>query len=141
LNSLPIWGYGIGSYEYLFAFYSAHIDVLSQRVIYAHNEPLQLIFELGVGAIPLMIAVCILLMVKDNNRYVLICFVIIAMLSFPLRIPAMAFIGAVVCGHLARKREPIFNLMASRLAYCGGVFWYPGHCGGPTIPQRMETTV
>jgi hypothetical protein len=104
-GAATIWGHGIGSYEYLAPFYSVHnqLDALLHRAYFAHNDILQLIFELGIGAVPLIIAAFMLLMVKDNNRYVLICFGVIGLFAFPLHVPIEAFMAACVAGHLGKR--------------------------------------
>lgn len=103
ISGFTISGHGIGSFEYLFLLYS-HIDDNSIRFFNPHNDILQLIFELGAGAIPLFMAVAILLKVNDAHKYPLTFFIIIGLFGFPLSKPVTAFMAAIVAGYLASRR-------------------------------------
>ncbi len=102
-DGVTLWGRGIGSFEYLYPYFSHSMDSLIRRPQYAHNDLLQLAFECGIGLIPLLIGVILLLRVKDNHRYAIVCFGIIGLFGFPLHIPAEAFLFACCAGALARR--------------------------------------
>jgi hypothetical protein len=105
-NGVTLWGHGIGSFEYLYPYYANHMDTVRVRPVSAHNDLLQLLFEVGIGIVPLLVALWYLARIKDNHRYVLLCFGIIGLFGFPLHIPASAFIAACCAGHLVyRQRE------------------------------------
>jgi hypothetical protein len=98
-----ISGHGLGSFEYLFPLYS-HVENPSIRFFNSHNDILQLIFELGIGAIPLFIATFLLLKANDDYKYPFIFFIIIGLFGFPLHKPVTAFMVALVAGQLANRR-------------------------------------
>ncbi len=103
LLGLTIFGHGVGSYQYEYPLYAKHMNVLIDRPIEAHNDILQLIFEFGIGLIPLAIIVISLLKVNDDHRFALLFFGIIGLFGFPLHVPATAFMVAVVAGYLASR--------------------------------------
>lgn len=96
------FGNGIGSFIFKFPEFNTHLD--SSRIIaeYAHNDLLQLIFELGIGAIPLLIMVALLLMVKNDHKSAFLFFIIIGMFGFPLHTPVASFMLALVASQLAK---------------------------------------
>lgn len=102
-QGLSWFGHGVGSFDFLFPKFAQRIDVLAARPQHAHNELLELMFELGVGVIPLVLMVLLLLRVDDVGRIALIGFLIIAAFGFPLSTPVTAFMAAVLAGHLSRR--------------------------------------
>lgn len=108
LIAFNVFGNGIGSFEYLFPIYNVSIDPTANRVLQAHNEPLQVIFELGyVG----FIVFSSMIILNWNDKYAswLVCFLIISCFGFPLHIAATAFMFAVVMGHLSVSGNSIWN--------------------------------
>jgi hypothetical protein len=103
LTGFTIFGNGIGSFVYKFPEYNKHIDSSVTLVEYAHNDLLQLIFELGIGAIPLLIIFVLLLMVKNDYKSVFAFFIIIGIFGFPLHMPVTAFMLALVASQLAKS--------------------------------------
>lgn len=103
LAGFTILGNGIGSFVYKFPEYNKHIDGSITLVEYAHNDLLQLIFELGIGAIPLLIMVALLLMVKNDYKSAFIFFIVIGIFGFPLHMPITAFMLALVASQLAKS--------------------------------------
>ena len=122
LFGFKIFGNGIGSFVYVFPEYNKHLDTTVSIAEYAHNDLLQLIFELGIGAIPLLIIAWILLKVNDVHKRALIFFLIIGLFGFPLHTPVVAFMLALAAAQLAKlslggriainsSRLPVFNRM------------------------------
>lgn len=103
LAGFTMFGNGIGSFVYKFPEYNKHVDSSTTLVEYAHNDLLQLIFELGIGAIPLLIMVALLLMVKNDYKSAFIFFIIIGIFGFPLHMPITAFMLALVASQLAKS--------------------------------------
>lgn len=103
LAGLTIFGKGIGSFVFVFPEYNKHLDSMIIAE-YAHNDLLQLFFELGIGAIPLIIIVALLLL-KANNEYksALVFFIIIGFFGFPLHMPATSFMLALVAAQLVKS--------------------------------------
>ncbi len=96
-------GHGVGSFQYLYPKFATNVDTLVRRPQHAHNDLLELVFELGVGVIPLVLGVVLLLGVNDVNRAALVCFLVMATFSFPLNTPVTGFMAAVVAGQLSRR--------------------------------------
>lgn len=124
LVGFKIFGNGIGSFVYLFPEYNKHLDTSVTLAEYAHNDLLQLIFELGIGAIPLVLIATILLKVNDEYRNALTYFIIIGCFGFPLHIPATGFMVALVAAQLAK------HVTSSRFAF---------NSRRSTLLNRMET--
>lgn len=103
LAGFTLFGNGIGSFIYKFPEYNRHVDSSVTIVEYAHNDLLQLIFELGIGAIPLMIAVALLLKVQNEYRSAFVFFIIIGIFGFPLHMPITLFMVALVAAQLAKS--------------------------------------
>lgn len=103
LAGFTIFGNGIGSFVFKFPEYNKHIDGSVTLVEYAHNDLLQLIFELGIGSIPLMFIVALLLMVKNDYKSAFIFFIVIGIFGFPLHMPITAFMFALVAAQLAKS--------------------------------------
>ncbi len=119
INGMTLWGHGIGSFEYLYPYF-AHIDTLATRPTYAHNDLLQMIFELGIGTVPLLVALWYIARIKDNHRYVLLCFGIISLFGFPLHIPATAFIAAACAGCVAGRQRTVRDCSDHRRSIISG---------------------
>jgi hypothetical protein len=103
ISGLTLFGHGLGSFEYLFPLYSKHMDMSIMRPVEAHNDILQLIFELGIGVIPLLAIIFKLLKVNDTHVYAIIFFIVVGCFAFPLHMPITAFMVALVAGQLARN--------------------------------------
>ena len=77
---------------------------------YAHSDAIQLLVEIGIGA---MLAIVIPIAAFWKNRgtyadraaFVAICFEIVV--SFPLHVPATAFMAAIVAGYLVSVRPDV----------------------------------
>lgn len=118
LAGFTIFGNGVGSFVYKFPEHNRHIDGSVTLVEYAHNDLLQLFFELGIGAIPLIAIVALLLMVKNDYKSALIFFIIIGIFGFPLHMPITAFMFALVAAQLAKSSlgySDIVNYFRSNL--------------------------
>lgn len=111
-------GHGIGSYYSTFPFFST-FDTLVARPKYAHNDLLQIIFELGVAGALLIITFCWqVLKSQQIERYVFVAFIGISCFSFPLYLPVTAFVAAVVCGHIAGRGSSLqLSLANSRVLF------------------------
>ena len=102
ISGFTLLGHGIGSFQYEFPFYAKHLDISLNHPFEAHNDILQLIFELGIGVIPLMLIMVILLKVNDAYKYSLFFFIVIGLFGFPFYMPVTAFMAALVAGYLVK---------------------------------------
>lgn len=100
-SGLSLRGYGLGSFEIAFAEISSRPKHVA---LHAHNDVLELVFELGAVGTLLAVAIFGLIMLQalPGDRPVLVALLIEAIFGFSLHMPATAFIGAVVAGHAAR---------------------------------------
>ena len=124
LQGFNLFGNGIGSFVYLFPYYNKHLDTTVSLAEYAHNDLMQLIFELGIGALPLVMIVGLLLKINHEYRNALVFFIIIGFFGFPLHMPVTAFIVALVAAQLAKLS------LGSRVTV---------NSRGPILLNRMET--
>ncbi len=106
-QGLTLFGHGVGSFDLLYPLYST-IDTSIARPMNAHNDLLQLIFDLGIGVIPLLVMIGLLLNARDHteihgSKIVFVAIATISFFSFPLHVPYLAFIWLLVAGNLARN--------------------------------------
>lgn len=106
LAHVSLFGYGIGSFFHLYPLMTEDIDTLLKRPRYAHNDLLQIWFELGFVGLGLILSI-IWLSVKQN--YVLLTIVMVSLFSFPLHLPVTVFLAGVVCGYTVIRRYGIRN--------------------------------
>lgn len=98
------FGQGIGSFQ-PYSYYN-----LYTRPTNAHNDLLQILFELGViGVILVIVFVILLLKINKDEKWILVTFLIIGCFDFPLYLPVSSCIAAMVCGFLIRDRNNIFR--------------------------------
>lgn len=99
LSQIAFFGHGIGGFAE-----SLNSTLGNRLVEHAHNDFLEMAFELGVPGLVLgaMILFMIMFGARHNEFSVLMAFGVEAMFGFPLHAPATAVIGAVVAGHAAR---------------------------------------
>lgn len=102
--NLNFFGWGAGSYGYIFPF------------DHASNDALELVFESGIGAVFLGFVVCYGLGIQkidglfEAEFAVLVAFLVAGLTAFPWHGPATAFVAALAAGRLAgargRERDP-----------------------------------
>jgi len=99
--SMQFWGRGIGAYYTTFPENAIYIDSLTLRPTAAHNDLLQLTYELGPGILIVLGLVSVaLLPPMRSEHYVLSVFLVEGLVGFPLYMPATAFVAALVLGRL-----------------------------------------
>jgi hypothetical protein len=102
--NLNFFGWGAGSYGFVFPF------------DHASNDALELVFESGIGAVLLGFVVCYGLGIRkidgifEAEFVVLVAFLVEGLTAFPWHGPATAFVAALAAGRLAgarhRERDP-----------------------------------
>lgn len=104
LSGITFFGHGIGSLQTLMPYLSGHWETSLQRVDHAHNEFIEILFELGIpGLVLYLTLICVALRSADHStRVLLVGFLVISCVAFPWHIPLNAFIGALVMGHAVR---------------------------------------
>lgn len=104
ISGLTWFGRGPGSFFSLYPKFAVYTDTMFTRPESAHNDFLELVFEFGLGAIPLFALLIWGAIGNRLERYILLAFCIIAFFSFPIRIPAEGLVGMVALGSLCRDR-------------------------------------
>lgn len=117
LKGLKIFGNGIGSFEILYPYYATLIDTSVARPRFAHNDLLQLIFELGIGVIFLLCMLYQNLNIRTNEKVILYGIGIMAMFSYSLNISAIGFIWFLVAGFASRGLPAVWDDGNNRGSY------------------------
>lgn len=100
IYGFKLFGNGVGSYETLFPLYAEHINTEVARPRYAHNDLLNLIFEFGVGSILLMMVLFNVFKSGREENIIIYAILIISLFTYPLHVPATAFIAFLVAGYV-----------------------------------------
>ena len=105
IHGLTWQGHGIASFYADVTWRAQPQPLLIQRTEHAHNDLLEMAFELGPAAL-LFLAVLALAFGAPGEieRMVLAAFLVEAAFGFPLHMPATAFLGALVAGCLCGRR-------------------------------------
>lgn len=77
---------------------------------FVHSDALQFLVELGLGGAFFIAVPVVILFNGIEDRAQGACFVALCLeglVSFPLHLPATGFLLAILCGHLARRRDPV----------------------------------
>lgn len=99
-------GRGAGSFYYAFPEHAARYSTLFSRPAQAHNDYLQLLFELGpIGLLLAGTFALTLIGEACTERTVLLCIAMEAAIDFPLHLPTTAFLGSLAAGCLCGVRH------------------------------------
>lgn len=104
-GGVPLVGHGVGSF---------FLDTGFTSFERLHNDFLEVIYEFGIGAIPLFALLISAACREGHGRPILLCCAIIACFSFPAYLPVSGFVAAVVAGHLHRSRAMVWDHGAVR---------------------------
>jgi hypothetical protein len=113
ISDLTLFGHGVGSF---FATYP-HWET-------AHNDALQLVSELGIGAIPFLAVLAIGLYrgwSQTAERAALVALMVEGIVSFPLHMPTTAFLGMVLVGDMVGRGYDLRGLRPYRGGALGAV--------------------
>lgn len=116
-------GHGPGSFHYEFPRAAKMFDTFRERPDQPHNDALELLFEYGVGALPLFVLAALALFWGTNEaaRLVLIAFLVEGLSEFPLRLPTTSIIAAACIGALvAHRRDLRWPEFARRMVLSAG---------------------
>ncbi len=113
-QNLTLFGHGAGAFADMVYF---DADGLLRNPEHVHDDYLQLGYELGVGAVPILIIYGAALARTESKFWpAFVAFAAAGVFFFPLYSPLLAFIGAAVAGHLLRGDDRV------RLPRNGGGF-------------------
>lgn len=104
-SALTVFGAGIGQFAVLFPLHHAGVDVVSTTIEHAHDEPLELWFELGVGSLGVW-ALGVWALARSSSP-VLLALGVECLLGFPLHLPATAILGAACAGRALARRGSV----------------------------------
>lgn len=104
-------GRGIGSFYSMLPEHAKFVDTTSIELWHAHNDPLELAFELGIPGIALALAFGILIFWRaaERERLVLVAFGVLSCFAFPFHDPATVAIFGLVAGFAARNWDIVRN--------------------------------
>ncbi len=105
IDGITLTGRGAGSFFILYPEFARRTDTMHTRPEDPHNEFLNLAFEYGAGALPLLALLALGFTAAGPERYILVAFLTIAFFSFPTRIPTEGMVGLVALGRLCRYRN------------------------------------
>lgn len=95
---LTLAGSGAGSSQAIYLFTPTNIF----HIEHAHNDYIQLAYEYGLGAIPLLVALALLLEHRNEINYPpLVCCTVLSLYFWTLEAPVTGFAFAVVAGRVA----------------------------------------
>lgn len=103
LPGMALFGQGIGQFEPLFPYLNLRLDTLSGRMEFAHNDPLQLCFELGLGAGLVLWGIFRPALCEHPAGYALVALFVISLFDFPLHLPHGILLAGLLAGHLSRS--------------------------------------
>ena len=129
LPALRPWGHGLGSFISEFPLWQQHTSALTLRFENAHNDFMQLCFELGLGGV--LAAALVVAQLWGTPRssawYALVVFLVEGCFGFPLYEPVTASLAAVCAGALFAEHVVLFDLLAA---------WGPRIWAGDFAPRR-----
>lgn len=107
-------GNGLGSFYLLFPRHAPRFDTTIERPEHAHNDYLEVAYELGPLGLVLLLALLAYGLASDRRpeRAALATVGIIACASFPLHQPVAGALAALACGHLCADRSGLRYLAA-----------------------------
>ncbi len=103
MGNLSLFGSGLGSFGDIYMALPVKINMTLMATEHAYNDFLEILLELGVGAIPFF-WMCILAMETslETERLVLVSYIVLALTYFPLFTPITGPLVAIVIGHISK---------------------------------------
>jgi hypothetical protein len=111
ISGLTLFGHGVGSFNSVFPLYGNWTDASVIQPAHAHNDLLEIAFELGLPGVvlALLFAGTVFKRADQGSRYVLIATGITGCFGFPLFEPSTAFLFGIVAGHAGRAWSLVRN--------------------------------
>ncbi len=105
VSGLTSAGHGIGSFYSAFPASASRIDIVHAQPSHAHNDFLELAFELGIVGVVLFGAFAAMVAARGDEvaKMVFLAIAVESMFGFPLHSPATAFLFGAVAGHASRS--------------------------------------
>lgn len=106
LNHLTFFGSGWGSFYEAYWAFPIKTNVGIARTPHAYNDFLELMFELGIGALLLWVFVInIFFGSQSRDKLMVSCYFFLALTYFPLWVEPVGQLVALSLGHLASERD------------------------------------
>ncbi len=127
LSNLTIFGNGSGSFQSMYVLLYQYTSIPLGRPENAHNEFINLAFEVGVPGIMAAAILCLAAWCGglQTERCIMAALGAISIFGFPLHVPATGFMAAIVAGHLCghghRVRSDIRGRRGGVHARDGGI--------------------
>ena len=116
LNHLTIFGSGFGSFADAYPGFSFHTNMTETRASHAYNDFLELVFELGIGVIPLWFLITFAFESEDwQAKLVLTTFGVLSLTYFPFYISILGHAFALTLGRLVANPSAQPCLSRNRL--------------------------
>lgn len=109
IKGFTLLGNGVGSYEILFPLYAEHINTELARPKYAHNDLLNLIYEFGIGSLLILMVLFNAFKSGREETAILATVFIVSLFTYPLHVPATAFIAFLVAGYVIGNHDTYRN--------------------------------
>lgn len=123
LDGLTWWGNGLGSFYSLFPSHATGWDFLLSRPVHAHNDILELTYDLGLGVMPALAFLAVALLAPwRTEHFVLTAFLVEGCFGFPLHFPATVLVAGLAAGGISRDRAHLRDVLHARgMALCDGM--------------------
>lgn len=106
LTNMTLWGHGWGGFLAGIDALPVKINLTAMKTTGAYNDYIQLIFELGLGAIPLLVFVAICLEgTEHKSRLIWWTYFAMSFTYFPLWVPGVGFFVFMALGRMAASRN------------------------------------
>ena len=139
VTQITLFGHGLGSFSTLFPNFTKTIEILAQRPENAHNDFLEVAFELGLVGFAALVGLCFVAIrgSEGTARYLVVAFLTMCFFDQASHLPASAFVGALALGHLARDRRSLRDsLMSGRISLQHWFRRAPSWAGGGLVAAR-----
>lgn len=104
VRGLSLFGHGIGSFGGTLPQFAYYTDPMVVRQVYAHNDLLQVAYELGLPGLVLALAFIWLVLQSDRSeRFVFLALIVESIFAFPNHLPVTGAVGALLAGCSARS--------------------------------------
>lgn len=114
LNHLTFFGRGFGSFFEAYSTFRVHTNMVLERPAHAYNDAVELLFDLGIGAVPLWVLMVIAISLADQGqRLICITFFALGLTFFPLYIFPLGLLFMMTVG---QATQGVSYEMASRYA-------------------------
>lgn len=110
LNHLTLFGGGFGSFFESYGSWTMHTNMTLMRPPHAYNDGLELLFELGIGLIPLWFMLIVALSTESEHRLIIMAFLVLGISFFPLFLPPLGQFFFLTLGHISKETS---NVMAT----------------------------